>query len=65
MKTVPVGGHSDPLAFDGDVGAVAQSDADFGRRQRWRSIDAIVRHGHDSTFSVQLFDCRAPVWRML
>ncbi len=41
----------DAGALDGDVGAGAHGDADIGRGQRRRVVDAVARHRDDAAFA--------------
>ena len=38
-------------AFHGDVGAGAHGDADIGRGERRRVVDAVARHRHDAALA--------------
>ena len=39
-------------ALDGDVGAGAHGDADIGRGQRRRVVDAVAGHGDDAALAL-------------
>jgi hypothetical protein len=41
--------------LDGNVGAAAHGDADVGRLERGRVVDAVARHGHDAVL-LELLD---------
>ena len=46
-------------AFDRDIGAGAHGDADFGRGQRRRVVDAVAGHGDDAALAAQPLHDRA------
>ena len=49
----------DAGALDGDVGAGAHGDADVGRGQRRRVVDAVAGHRDDAALAPQPLDDRA------
>ena len=51
--------QGDAGAFDGDVGAGAHGDADIGRGEGGRIVDAVTGHGDDAALALQPLDDRA------